>query len=109
MLFSPVHDQEVEVGRKNSQNKLSTTLYTMVLSTRANIEAADWLLTQHNFTYVLPGVFADAALEKLFGKPDNAMGVISTLTLYLFFILFIFIAIFILLTRRKATEALYIG
>ena len=39
-----------------------------MLSTRANIEAAEWLLTQHNFTYVLPGVFADEALEKFFGQ-----------------------------------------
>ena len=39
-----------------------------MLFTRANIEAAEWLLTQHNFTYVLPGVFADEAFEEFFGQ-----------------------------------------
>ena len=39
-----------------------------MLSARANVEAAEWLLTQHNFTYVLPAVFADEALEKFFGQ-----------------------------------------
>ena len=45
-----------------------------MLSTRANIEAAELLLTQHNFTYVLPDVFADEAFEKFFGQPRQRNG-----------------------------------
>ena len=68
-------------GRGRTQKLTKQTAETLVLSTRANIEAAEWLLTQHNFTYVLPGVFADEALESSLAKLDNAVGVISTLTL----------------------------
>ena len=39
-----------------------------MLSTRTNIEAAELLLTQHNFIYVLPGVFANETFEKFFGQ-----------------------------------------
>ena len=43
------------------------TAEAFVVSIRANIQAAQLLLTEHNFNYVLPGVFADEALEKFFG------------------------------------------
>ena len=55
-------------GRGRTQNLTKQTAEALVLFTRSNIEAAEWLLTQHNFTYVLPGVFADEALEKFFGQ-----------------------------------------
>ena len=45
-----------------------------MLFTRANIEAAEMLLTHQNFKYVLPGVFADEALEKLFGQARQRSG-----------------------------------
>ena len=45
-----------------------------MLSTRANIEAAEWLLTQHNFTYVFPVCFADEALEKFFRQVRQRNG-----------------------------------
>ena len=38
------------------------------------IEAAEWLLTHHNFTYVLPGVFVDESLEKFFGQARQRNG-----------------------------------
>ena len=38
-------------------------------------QTAEWLLIQHNFTYVLPGVFADKALEKFFGQARQRNGV----------------------------------
>ncbi|CAK8683540.1 unnamed protein product [Clavelina lepadiformis] len=49
-------------GRGRTQKLTNKTAEAFVLSTRANIEAAELLLTQHNFIYVLPGVFADEAL-----------------------------------------------
>ena len=53
-------------GRGRTQKLTKQIAEALVLSTQANIEAAEWLLTQHNFTYVLPGVFAHEALEKFF-------------------------------------------
>ena len=61
-------------GRGRMQKILKQTAEALVLSTQANIEAAEWLLTQHNFTYVLPGVFADEALEKFFGQARQYNG-----------------------------------
>ena len=61
-------------GRGRTKNLTKQTAETLVLFTRANIEAAEWLLTQHNFTYVLPGVFADEALEKFFGQARHRNG-----------------------------------
>ncbi len=45
-----------------------------MLSTRANIEAADMLLAQQNFNYVLPGVFSDDAVEKFFSQARQCSG-----------------------------------
>ena len=69
MLYPPVHGQEVETQKLTKQ-----TAEALVPSTRANIEAAEWLLTQYNFTYVLCGVFADKALEKFFGQARQRNG-----------------------------------
>ena len=55
------------------------TAKAFLLLTRSNIQAAELLLTQHNFDYVQPGVFADDA--SFLAKPDNAVGEISTLIL----------------------------
>ncbi|XP_076823715.1 uncharacterized protein LOC143469759 [Clavelina lepadiformis] len=61
-------------GRGRTQKFTNQTEEAFVLSTRANIEAAELLLTQHNFIYVLPGVFADEALEKFFGQARQRSG-----------------------------------
>ena len=61
-------------GRGRTQKLTKPTAEALVLSTRANNEAAKWLLTQHNFTYVLPGVFADESLEKFFGQARQRNG-----------------------------------
>ena len=61
-------------GRGRTLKLTKQTAEALVLSTRGNIEAAEWLLTQHNFTYVLPGVFADEALEKFFGQARQRNG-----------------------------------
>ena len=61
-------------GRGRTQKLTKQIAEALVLSTRANIEAAEWLLTQHNFTYVLSGVFVDEALEKFFGQPRQRNG-----------------------------------
>ena len=60
---------------KTVQKLTNQTAQAFVLTTRANIEAAQFLLTQHNFNYVLPSMFADVAM------PDNGVGVIFTLIL----------------------------
>ena len=57
-----------------TQKLTKQTAEALVLSTRVNIEAAEWLLTQHNFTDVLPGVFPDEALEKFFGQSRQRNG-----------------------------------
>ena len=61
-------------GRGRTQKLTKQTAEALVLSARANIEAAEWLLTQHNFTYVLPGVFADEAFKKFFGQARQRNG-----------------------------------
>ena len=55
-------------GQGRTQILTKQTAYAFVLSTRENVQAAELLLTHHNFSYVLPGVFADEALEKFFGQ-----------------------------------------
>ena len=62
-------------GRGWKQKLTKQTAEAFVVSTRANIEAAEWILTQHNFAYVLPSVFADEALEKFFGQARQCNGV----------------------------------
>ena len=51
-------------GHGRVQKLTKQTADAFVVSTRANIQAAQLLLTEYNFSYVLPGVFADEALEK---------------------------------------------
>ena len=53
------------VKRENSPNQLQ--MYSVV-SNRANIQAAQLLLTECNFSYVLPGVFADEAQKSFFDE-----------------------------------------
>ena len=53
-------------GHGGLQKLTKSTADAFVASTRANIEAALLLLTNCNFSYLLPGVFADEALEKIF-------------------------------------------
>ena len=55
-------------GQGRTQKLTKQTAYAFVLSTRANVQATELLLTHHNFSYVLPGVIADEALEKFFGQ-----------------------------------------
>ena len=57
-----------------TQKLTKQTAEALVLSTRVNIEAAEWLLTQHNFTDILPGVFPDEALKKFFGQSRQRNG-----------------------------------
>ena len=57
-----------------TQKLTKQTAEALVLSTGVNMEAVEWLLTQDNFTYVLPGVFADEALEKFFGQARQRNG-----------------------------------
>ena len=61
-------------GRDRTQKIKKQTAEALVLSTQANIEVAEWLLTQYNFTYVLPSVFSDEALETFFGQARQRNG-----------------------------------
>ena len=45
-----------------------------VSSTRTNIETAKYLLSALNFTYFLPAINADEALENFFGKARMRSG-----------------------------------
>ena len=50
------------------------TADAFVVSTRANVQSAQLPLTEFNFSYALPGVFADEALEKFFGQARQCSG-----------------------------------
>ena len=57
------------------------TAEAFIVSTRANIQTAQQLLTEYNFKHMLPEFFADEALEKFLAKPNNVVAVISILML----------------------------
>ena len=50
------------------------TANVFFVSTRANVQSAQLLLTEFNFSYALPGVFAHEALEKFFGQARQCSG-----------------------------------
>ena len=55
-------------GRGRTQKLTEQTANACVVSTKTNIEAAELLLNEHGFSYVLPAIFADEAIEKLVGQ-----------------------------------------
>ena len=44
------------------------TSHAFAVSTKTNIEASKFLLTEKGFDYILPAIWADKILEKLFGQ-----------------------------------------
>ena len=50
------------------------TASAFITTTKTNIEAATFLLSEMNFKYVLQAVFADEALEKFFGQTRQRSG-----------------------------------
>ena len=50
------------------------TADAFIVSTRAKIQAAQLLLTECNFSYVLPGVFVDEAIKKFFRQARQRSG-----------------------------------
>ena len=50
------------------------TAEAFISSTKANIDAARYILNEMNFQYVLPGIFSDDALEKFFGQSRQRSG-----------------------------------
>lgn len=44
------------------------------MPTKTIIEAAELLLNEHGFIYVLPAIFSDEALEKFFGQARQRSG-----------------------------------
>ena len=63
-----------EGGRGRNLKLTKATASAFITSTKSNIEAATYLLTEKGFEYVLPGVFADEVLEKFFGKTRMRVG-----------------------------------
>ena len=61
-------------GKGRTQTPTKQTAKAFVLSTRSNIQAAELLLAQHDFGYVLPGVFADEDLENCFSQARQHIG-----------------------------------
>ena len=62
-------------GGKNRVLKLTKqTSAAFITTTKTNIEAATYLLTEQHFQYVLPGIFADEILEMFFGKARMRVG-----------------------------------
>ena len=53
-------------GRTLKLTKMTSDAF--VVSTKTNIEASKFLLTEKGFEYVLPAIWADELLEKLFGQ-----------------------------------------
>ena len=63
-----------EGGRGRNIKLTKATASAFITSTKSNIEAATYLLTEKGFVYMLPGVFADEVLEKFFGKTTMRVG-----------------------------------
>ena len=61
-------------GRGRVQKLTKPTGNAFITSTKFNMEAATFLLTEKNFEYVLPAIFADKVLEKFFGKTRQRNG-----------------------------------
>jgi hypothetical protein len=61
-------------GQGRTQKLTQQTANAFVMSTKTNIEAAELLLNEHGFSYVLPGIFADEALKKFFGQARQRSG-----------------------------------
>ena len=61
-------------GRGRTHKLTKSTGNAFITSTKFNIEAATFRLTEKNFEYVLPAIFADEVLEKFFGKTRQRNG-----------------------------------
>ena len=63
-----------EGGRGRKMKLTKMTASAVITTTKTNIEAATFLLSEMNFKYVLQAVFADEALEKFFGQTRQRSG-----------------------------------
>ena len=61
-------------GRSRVRKLTKPTADALIVSTIANIQVAQLLLTKYNFSYVLPGAFADEAVKKPFGQASQSCG-----------------------------------
>ena len=60
--------------RRRVEKRTRQTAEAFISSTKANIDAARYLLNEMNFQYVLRGMFSDDALEKFFGQSRQRSG-----------------------------------
>ena len=61
-------------GRGRNQKLTEHTGKALTVSTKSNIEAATFLMTEKGFDYVLPAVFADENLERFFRQTRQRNG-----------------------------------
>ena len=61
-------------GRVRKLKLTQQTAEAFTVSTRNNVAAAKLLLSEKDFDYVLPAIFADEALEKFFGQARQRRG-----------------------------------
>ena len=61
-------------GEGRTQKLTKQTAQAFIVSTKANVEAAKYLLSEKSFQYVLPAIFSDDALEKFFGQTRQRSG-----------------------------------
>ena len=59
-------------GRKLKLTKQTSSAF--IVTTKSNIDAANYLLTEMKFNYVLPSIFAEEVLEKFFGIARQRCG-----------------------------------
>lgn len=59
-------------GRKLKLTKQTASAF--IVTTKSNIDAAIYLLTEMKFDFVLPAIFADEVLEKFFGQARQRSG-----------------------------------
>ena len=88
-------------GRGRNQKLTEHIGMALTVSTKSNIEAATFLMTEKGFDYVLPAVFADENLETFFGQTRqrndgnfyiDVVGVLASAKVTnLFFSLYIFL------------------
>ena len=69
------------VPLKKNQDTNFSSWRTFVVTTEINMSAAQYLLTEHKFVYVLPAVTSADPAENFLVRQDSDAGEVFTLTL----------------------------
>ena len=73
-MYDVIDSCRWEGGRFRQKKLTQFTADAFKITTKYSIVAATYLLTYHNFQYVLPAVFSQDPLEKLFGQARQRNG-----------------------------------